>query len=79
VRDGVIKSVPVKSLVPGHVVKLRTGDLVPADGIVLEAQGVPKEDQIAERWEQGMATQPVQSGRSATNFIRLAARWKVDT
>jgi P-type Mg2+ transporter len=37
VRDGVIKSVPVKSLVPGDVVKLRTGDLVPADGIVLEA------------------------------------------
>jgi Mg2+-importing ATPase len=37
VRDGIVKSVPVKSLVPGDVVKLRTGDLVPADGIVLEA------------------------------------------
>ncbi|HET7885773.1 MAG TPA: magnesium-translocating P-type ATPase [Bradyrhizobium sp.] len=37
VRDGSTSSVPVTALVPGDVVKLRTGDLVPADGIVLEA------------------------------------------
>ncbi|MEY9522366.1 magnesium-transporting ATPase (P-type) [Bradyrhizobium japonicum] len=38
VRDGKDLSVPVTALVPGDVVKLRTGDLIPADGIVLEAQ-----------------------------------------
>jgi len=37
VRDGVTLAVPVLSLVPGDVVQLRIGDLVPADGIVLEA------------------------------------------
>lgn len=37
VRDGVTASIPVTALVPGDVVKLRIGDLVPADGIVLDA------------------------------------------
>ena len=37
VRDGRDMSVPVTALVPGDIVKLRTGDLIPADGIVLEA------------------------------------------
>jgi Mg2+-importing ATPase len=38
IRNGKDLSVPVATLVPGDVVKLRTGDLVPADGVVLEAQ-----------------------------------------
>ncbi len=38
IRDGQDVSVPVAVLVPGDVVKLRTGDLIPADGVVLEAQ-----------------------------------------
>lgn len=38
VRDGADISIPVTALVPGDIVKLRTGDLIPADGIVLEAQ-----------------------------------------
>lgn len=36
-RDGQIISVPVPTLAPGDIVRLRTGDLVPADGVVLEA------------------------------------------
>jgi Mg2+-importing ATPase len=36
-RDGAIIAVPVEELVPGDIVELRTGDLVPADGVVLEA------------------------------------------
>lgn len=36
-RDGVIVSLPVTAVVPGDVVHLRTGDLVPADGVALEA------------------------------------------
>jgi Mg2+-importing ATPase len=37
-RDGVISAVPVDQLVPGDVVELRAGDLVPADGVVLECR-----------------------------------------
>lgn len=36
-RDGLVSAVSVTTLVPGDVVKLRTGDLIPADGVVLEA------------------------------------------
>ncbi|WIW44813.1 magnesium-translocating P-type ATPase [Bradyrhizobium sp. 62B] len=38
VRDGKDATISVTALVPGDVVKLRIGDLIPADGIVLEAQ-----------------------------------------
>lgn len=40
VRDGAIVALPVSRIVPGDIVHLRTGDLVPADGVVLEAQGL---------------------------------------
>jgi Mg2+-importing ATPase len=38
-RDGAVVAVAVDRLVPGDVVELRAGDLVPADGIVLESRG----------------------------------------
>jgi Mg2+-importing ATPase len=38
VRGGADISIPVAELVPGDIVKLRIGNLIPADGIVLEAQ-----------------------------------------
>jgi P-type Mg2+ transporter len=37
-RDGVVTAISVDQLVPGDVVELRAGDLVPADGIVLESR-----------------------------------------
>ena len=37
-RDGVVTAIPVEHLVPGDVVELRAGDLIPADGIVLEGR-----------------------------------------
>jgi Mg2+-importing ATPase len=37
-RDGAVISIPGDRLVPGDVVELRAGDLVPADGIVLESR-----------------------------------------
>src|SRR5262245_19875267 len=37
-RDGIVTAVSVDQLVPGDVVELRAGDLVPADGIVLESR-----------------------------------------
>src|SRR5262245_25933767 len=37
-RDGIVTATPVDQLVPGDVVELRAGDLVPADGIVLESR-----------------------------------------
>ncbi len=36
-RDGVVQEVPVTAVVPGDVVRLAAGDLVPADGRVMEA------------------------------------------
>lgn len=36
-RDGVEREVPVKLIVPGDVVLLSAGNLIPADGLVLEA------------------------------------------
>jgi len=37
-RDGVFKSVPAPLLVPGDVIFLRAGDIIPADGSWLEGQ-----------------------------------------
>jgi Mg2+-importing ATPase len=36
-RDGRWQSLPIEEVVPGDVVELRAGDLVPADGIVLQS------------------------------------------
>jgi Mg2+-importing ATPase len=36
-RDGVVRPVPVNALVPGDVVLLSAGKLVPADGVILAA------------------------------------------
>lgn len=37
-RDGTLRSLPVDKIVPGDVVHLRAGDLVPADGILIEGR-----------------------------------------
>ncbi len=37
-RDGTVRSLPVEQLVPGDVVELRAGDLVPADGVLIEGR-----------------------------------------
>jgi len=39
-RGGALVAVAVEDIVPGDVVELRTGDLVPADGIILEAHNL---------------------------------------
>ena len=38
VRDGVERTVPVSTVVPGDLVLLSAGNLIPADGLVIEAQ-----------------------------------------
>ena len=38
-RDGHTQALPVDEVVPGDVVELHTGDLVPADGVVLDSHG----------------------------------------
>jgi len=37
-RDGAVVSIPVDQVVPGDVIELRAGDLVPADGIIIESR-----------------------------------------
>ena len=37
-RDNALLSIPTQQLVPGDVAELRAGDIVPADGIVIEAR-----------------------------------------
>jgi Mg2+-importing ATPase len=39
-RDGQLRTVPIEQLVPGDIVRLNTGDLVPADGVVITAQNL---------------------------------------
>lgn len=36
-RDGAIQSVPVSTIVPGDLILLTAGNLIPADGLVVEA------------------------------------------
>ncbi len=38
VRDGLEQSVPAESIVPGDVVRLSAGNLVPADGVLIETR-----------------------------------------
>ena len=38
VRDGVPQTIPASAVVPGDVVRLAAGNLVPADGVILEAK-----------------------------------------
>jgi len=45
-RDGREQSVSVRDLVPGDLVHLRQGDLVPADGVVVVGSGVTVDESI---------------------------------
>ncbi|MBS0530080.1 MAG: HAD-IC family P-type ATPase, partial [Proteobacteria bacterium] len=45
-RDRKQDSRPVSTLVPGDIVLLRTGDLVPADGVVLESDNLQLDESI---------------------------------
>ncbi|WP_206352076.1 magnesium-translocating P-type ATPase [Tautonia rosea] len=38
VRDGVARNLPVSTIVPGDLIELSAGNLIPADGIVIEAE-----------------------------------------
>ena len=46
VRDRTPVALPVSQLVPGDVVLLRTGDLVPADGVVLDSESLQLDESI---------------------------------
>ncbi|HWO23575.1 MAG TPA: magnesium-translocating P-type ATPase [Kofleriaceae bacterium] len=40
VRDGAARAVPAREVVPGDVVELEAGSIVPADGVLVEANGL---------------------------------------
>ncbi|MBK9162530.1 MAG: HAD-IC family P-type ATPase [Acidobacteria bacterium] len=46
VRDGRISHIPASELVPGDVVRIEAGERVPADGDLLESQGVSVDESI---------------------------------
>src|SRR6185436_1683944 len=45
-RDGQMVHLPSASIVPGDVVRLEAGDRVPADGLLLEAQGIMIDESV---------------------------------
>lgn len=45
-RDGALKHLPTTGLVPGDLIRLESGDRVPADGVLLEAQGVSVDESL---------------------------------
>jgi Mg2+-importing ATPase len=45
-RDGRAVETPVEDIVPGDVVELAAGDLVPADGLVLDAEGAQADESL---------------------------------
>ncbi|MCG0274794.1 MAG: cation-translocating P-type ATPase [Thermosediminibacteraceae bacterium] len=45
-RDGEIKVIPAKDLVPGDIVLLETGDKVPADGELIEAENLKVDESV---------------------------------
>jgi Mg2+-importing ATPase len=62
-RDGALAGIPVEDIVPGDIVELRTGDLVPADGVVLEAHNL----QVNESLMTGEAFPTAKSSEPCTN------------
>ena len=46
VRDGLLTRVPSAELVPGDVVRIEAGDRVPADGRLIESQGVMIDESV---------------------------------
>ncbi|MCX7925004.1 MAG: cation-transporting P-type ATPase, partial [Fimbriimonadales bacterium] len=46
IREGQPRSLPIDQLVPGDVVRLNTGDMIPADGVVLKAQNLEVNEAI---------------------------------
>src|SRR5215211_4551273 len=45
-RDGRVERLPATRLVPGDVVRIEAGDRVPADGTLVEAQGVSVDESV---------------------------------
>ncbi len=45
-RGGTCVTVPVATIVPGDVVMLRMGDLIPADGVVLDQRGLQLDESL---------------------------------
>jgi Mg2+-importing ATPase len=78
-RDGTLIELPVQELVPGDVTRLVPGDLVPADGILLESKDLyinqallTGESFPAEKLAQDLAT-PTSNITEASNAVFMGA------
>lgn len=45
-RDGQARTVPISAVVPGDIVELRIGDLIPADGVVLDGYALQVDESL---------------------------------
>lgn len=64
-RDGAVAAVPVEAIVPGDIVELAAGALVPADGIVLESRGAQANEALLTGEPYPVAKRPGPSGAAA--------------
>jgi len=76
-RDGALHSVPTRQLAPGDVVELRAGDVVPADGVVIEARDLFVNQALltGEPYPVGKTSAPAQTDdiNDATNGLFMGA------
>jgi P-type Mg2+ transporter len=72
-RDGRSAEIPVKDIVPGDVVELNAGELVPADGVVLSGRGIQVNESVLTGEPYAVEKQPhssiTQSGNDRTSTL----------
>ncbi len=75
IRDGQAHSIPIHQLVPGDIVQLNTGDLIPADGVVLIAQNLMVNEAVLTGESFPVEKSPQPSSAEAPLWQRTNALW----
>ncbi|MDX2007283.1 MAG: HAD-IC family P-type ATPase [Meiothermus sp.] len=76
-RDGELVRLPSQELVPGDVLRLEAGDRVPADGALLQAQGVLLDESVLTGESVPLDKTPGQEALSGTLLVRGKAQLEV--
>ncbi len=67
-REGILKELPIDELVVGDIVKLETGDRIPADGIILQGEITVDESSLNGESKEAYK-EPISSGISEKNKV----------